>query len=759
MELKKRNYKNSSKRTLIGCSFIVTLILSLILSTNVNVFNVSAAPPSSTGIVISTPSDGGTVSSNILIQGTYSEAYGIVISFNGEQFYDVSMMSDPSAVESGTWSYSWNISNYSGSTQIIVRGFDVSTRYFTWAAPITVNVNNNSASVPVVTISNPADGASVSGTVPITIQATNVNPISSVQVKINGGSWQNAEVSGSDWVYSWNTTGLGNITSSIEARATSLDRIGYSTTTYAKVGTGTNEPKLTRHSDRAVWVWEPATINLLENQGNRLILNSFLRDNSVSLQGGNTLYLYADQYDGGFPLLDNPQQYRSLISWAHTNGYYVHALIGSSFYNAPWWAYTAYHQKSVALVENIINYNLGSTSAERFDGINIDIEPHGLPDWVTGSPSVQLQYLNMLQKMKNRINLSGQDIMFGPAIPRWLDKNSECSRINFNGAIKNCMQHVVDISDYISIMDYRDEAGGPSGIIVHAADEISYANSTGKSVVIGVETDNISASGDPEKISFYEEGRDWLEQELALVYSNFASSPSFKGTAIHHYDSWRGLPTIWSPSGLLWSPPGTDLTAPSQVTGLTATNYDFQRNDLHWNRASDNNEVAKYKIYRSTTDGFTPSAGNLAASTVFNFYKDKGLLANTTYYYRIKAIDAYGNEGSASSQIAQATPTGGGSPMHIESINMTYGGTASMTIKVVNAAGNPIDGATVQGNFSAAAGNKTYGKTNTSGQLSSNSETISQSSGTIEWIPERIIAPGYYWAKSNDVVSIGSVSW
>lgn len=752
-----RNNKSNARHFI----FLLILVVSLFFLCFANTFNkASAAPPSGSNVTVTSPTAGSTVSSNVTISGTYSSAYGLQISFNAGTFYDIHM--NPNGDESGTWSYTLDISKYSGNVEIIVRGYDVSSRYFVWGTPVNITVNNNAASVPVVMVTSPSDASSVSGTVPINITVTDANAISSVQVRINGGAWQAAtSTGGNNWTYSWSTTGLGNITSSIETQATnSLGIVGKSSTTYVKVGTGTNDPVVTRQLDRSMWIWEPASVNLVENASSKTLLQQFTNDLNAMPNKVHTLYLYADQYDGGFPLLDNPAGYRTLISWAHANGYYVHALLGSSFYDAPFYAYTRYQQKAVGLTENIINYNIASAPNERFDGINVDIEPHGLPDWVTGSPSVQVQYLTMLQKMENRVKLSGENLILGPAIPRWFDSNTECKSITFNGKKQNMAYHVIDIADYVSIMDYRNVAGGPSGIISNVTIEMSYADSTGKPIILGVETDDVNASGDPGKISFYSVGRTVMEGELSQVYTAFASDSAFKGIAMHHYDSFRFLKTIWSPTGTSWTP-GTGTSTPSTVAGLTATNYDYSRNDLHWNRSSDTGtDVDHYNVYRSTTSGFTPSSGNLVKSSRFNFAKDSGLLASTTYYYKVTAVNAYGNEGIASSQVSIATPAGSSlQPMHISVFTMTGTTIGSVSLKVVNASGQPIIGAIVQGNFDSAADAKSYGKTNSSGIYTDNSNSISQTTGTISFVPERIIAPGYYWASSLDIAHAVSESW
>lgn len=721
----------------------------------------SAAPPAGGSVAITSPTNGAGVNGTIRISGTYASLYRVVIAFNAGVIEDVHM-EDPNGDNTGTWYYDWNPAGYSGNVEITVRGFSTDDRYFRWAAPVNVTVNQPQYQPPAVSFVSPAEGSTASGTTPITVSASDVQGLASVEVRVDWGTWQPATPSGGSYIYNWNTTGLGNKTHAVEARATDTNgNITKTATRYIKTGTGTSEPSIVKHSDRAIWVWEPATYQLLESPGSRDALAQFLDDPSLSTQTRKTIYLYADRYDGAYYLTEHPEYYRSFIAWAHTRGYHVHALLGSSFYVAPFYAYSRYHTKAVELMENVINYNISSAANEQFDGVNIDIEPHGLADWVPAKPAIQLNYLDMLDKMMQREAASGSGLYTGPAIPRSFDLNTEDKSINWHGSTKWLAYHVQDITDYVSIMDYRDVAAGPSGIIDHAAGEINYANGIGKKVAIGVETDWIAPTGDPEKISFSEEGRLWMETELGLVYSAYNSSPSFLGVAVHHYDSYRVLPSKWRPSGTFWSPTGTDTTAPSTPSGLTAAAWDWQRIDLHWNRSTDNGLVDYYEVHRSTTNNFTPSAATLVRKAGFNFVKDWGLLANTTYYYKIIAVDVKGNKSTVSSQVSAATPVGIGLiPIHIDSITInTSGNLPSATIRIVNSNGTPVSGINVFGSFGGAAGKSFSGNTGSSGTYTVSSETFEDTANYIvQFAPEKIMGNGYYWAYSLDVVHVGTGS-
>jgi fibronectin type 3 domain-containing protein len=103
-----------------------------------------------------------------------------------------------------------------------------------------------------------------------------------------------------------------------------------------------------------------------------------------------------------------------------------------------------------------------------------------------------------------------------------------------------------------------------------------------------------------------------------------------------------------------------DLTAPSAPGTLTATAGTGSAG-LAWGAANDNVAVARYNVHRSTTAGFTPTAGNRITQVTGLSHTDAGLAAGT-YYYRVTAEDAAGNVGPTSNEasvtVSTAPPVG-----------------------------------------------------------------------------------------------------
>ena len=96
------------------------------------------------------------------------------------------------------------------------------------------------------------------------------------------------------------------------------------------------------------------------------------------------------------------------------------------------------------------------------------------------------------------------------------------------------------------------------------------------------------------------------------------------------------------------------FTAPVQVTGLRADFNSPQTIALYWNSLAD---IDHFEAHRSTTAGFTPSAATLVGtpSSRTNSFANRDLDTDTTYYFKVCAVDANGNKGAYSSQVTETT--------------------------------------------------------------------------------------------------------
>lgn len=151
-----------------------------------------------------------------------------------------------------------------------------------------------------------------------------------------------------------------------------------------------------------------------------------------------------------------------------------------------------------------------------------------------------------------------------------------------------------------------------------------------------------------------------------LAYAPSSNSLAFKVIGTGGLSKWKNIGSFAAmpstfPTGLSganghWSfyatlnvtgGGGADTTAPSQVSGLSATAASSSQINLAWSAATDNVAVTGYKIYRGGS--LVHTNGNTLT------YSDTGLTASTLYSYQVSAIDAAGNEGTKSTAATATT--------------------------------------------------------------------------------------------------------
>lgn len=279
-------------------------------------------------------------------------------------------------------------------------------------------------------------------------------------------------------------------------------------------------------ADRAVWIWEKESYAMLENRAAAKDAIGFFKSRGI-----NTLYLYADSFQGRNLLVQKPQLYRKLIRRLRKEGIRTYALLGSAYLNTEEYVLPPRHPDALAMLKRVLDYNAREKGGDRFDGVNLDIEPHILDEWKDRKHALLQEFLSMSRKLMDLKKAYGLDLAVGPAVPFWLDGIT----LEWEGRVKPVSEHAADVYDYLALMDYRDRAEGRDGIIAHAARELKYGAAIGRKVIIGVET----GKNEIKKVSFNHLKLADMERELALAEAAFASEPAFAGFVIHHYRTYR----------------------------------------------------------------------------------------------------------------------------------------------------------------------------------------------------------------------------
>ena len=137
----------------------------------------------------------------------------------------------------------------------------------------------------------------------------------------------------------------------------------------------------------------------------------------------------------------------------------------------------------------------------------------------------------------------------------------------------------------------------------------------------------------------------------------------------------------------------TGDTQPPTAPTLAATAQPARAN-LSWTASSDNKAVSEYRVFRSTTSGFTPSPANrIARVRTGTTYTDRGL-ATGTYYYRVRAVDKAGNLSPNSNQ--RSVAVAGDTTAPTVSVTAPTGGNVSGTATVTATASDSVGVQSVQ---------------------------------------------------------------
>ena len=138
----------------------------------------------------------------------------------------------------------------------------------------------------------------------------------------------------------------------------------------------------------------------------------------------------------------------------------------------------------------------------------------------------------------------------------------------------------------------------------------------------------------------------------------------------------------------------TDTTPPSTVQGVT-TQSALGRVTVTWTATTDDVGVARYRVHRSPTPGFTPDASTLIATVTSGTSHTDLALAPGTYYYRVVAEDLAGNASSPSAEAAGSS-LADTSPPTVSVSSPVAGATVSGTATVTAAAADDVAVAGVQ---------------------------------------------------------------
>lgn len=216
--------------------------------------------------------------------------------------------------------------------------------------------------------------------------------------------------------------------------------------------------------------------------------------------------------------------YRDFIAKATEQDLEVHALGGSKE-----WVTKAGEQEFYDYLQWIHLYQESVTKEERFSGIHLDVEPYIHKDWEKNQSVYVKHYQHVLAQTEEAAKQL--KLTFSVDMPFWFDEVSY--RNDFGNGLLS--EWVIDHTDVVSIMSYRNQAKGENGINTLVKSEINYAEKVGKTINVGVE---MHPSEEGDNVSFSNKSLTEVKKQLKLVQKTYGKSTGFNGFSIHSLESW-----------------------------------------------------------------------------------------------------------------------------------------------------------------------------------------------------------------------------
>lgn len=261
---------------------------------------------------------------------------------------------------------------------------------------------------------------------------------------------------------------------------------------------------------KCTWWWNAKEI---EEKGGEVLTFCYA-------QGVTDIYL---QYSTIIPAY----WYNNFINSATYLGIRVHACMGDrTWYNPVNYDIIDYRLKSIA------EFNSSRGAFARFNGIHFDIEPHTLPEWKTDQ-------IDTIKKWEETVVMYSE-ACFSMGLELSASLPFSVCKILSSDDTSYVSSFMIKNHDKIVIMSYRDFADGNDSILYHSRPFLEQAVELGRanSIIIGVETKDTSEGN---KITFAQEGRKAMTEQLHVVDWQAGMYRSYAGHAIHAVNYWMEL--------------------------------------------------------------------------------------------------------------------------------------------------------------------------------------------------------------------------
>ncbi|MAX27795.1 MAG: hypothetical protein CMJ19_25145 [Phycisphaeraceae bacterium] len=229
----------------------------------------------------------------------------------------------------------------------------------------------------------------------------------------------------------------------------------------------------------------------------------------------------------------------ALISQAADHNIKVEALEGG-----PEMAEKKNLPSTLARLKMILDFNQSLPTGKKLVGIHYDIEPYTSPLWkkdMDSRQSVMTNLLDFAHIARKQLDAQTPAMTLAFDIPFWYDnktKPDDNCVLTYNGQSKNLYQHLIDVSDYIGIMSYRQTAKGSNGVLAHVQNELDYARTVGKKITPALETIELKSS---PTITFFGKTPQQFWTQHNLIRQELKNDPAFGGVLTHCYYGMKDL--------------------------------------------------------------------------------------------------------------------------------------------------------------------------------------------------------------------------
>lgn len=240
-------------------------------------------------------------------------------------------------------------------------------------------------------------------------------------------------------------------------------------------------------------------------------------------------------------VLENAEMTRAFLQKAHAHHLRIHALFGD-----PSHAQREKHHVVLASADAVIAFNQAGPAEARFDGIHLDIEPHGLTRWkkadVAQKRDLLTQFVEVHHLAAKRLDEADAKLILGADIVFWLDKTNDDGSalypVTVGGVTRDPAQHLLDAVDHLAIMSYRSKVEGANGMIPLVAKTIASADASKARVFVGAKMADIG----PKMETFFGQTESQMMQALARVDETYRPHPGYAGLAFFNYEAFKTMP-------------------------------------------------------------------------------------------------------------------------------------------------------------------------------------------------------------------------